>query len=73
MFAGDGVPKENSPFINNTDNDKNNSYDGTNMALFEVRTGISSSKNGSCGRVLSCDGRVHRTFRIVDDQNNAAA
>ncbi|XP_075903798.1 solute carrier family 12 member 7 isoform X4 [Nelusetta ayraudi] len=33
---GDGVPKENSPFINNTDNDKgNNSYDGTNMALFE--------------------------------------
>ncbi|XP_008305972.1 solute carrier family 12 member 7 isoform X3 [Cynoglossus semilaevis] len=32
---GDGVPKENSPFINNTDIDKNNSYDGTNMALFE--------------------------------------
>ncbi|XP_068437379.1 solute carrier family 12 member 7 isoform X2 [Clinocottus analis] len=31
---GDGVPKENSPFINNTDNDKGN-YDGTNMALFE--------------------------------------
>ncbi|XP_034416516.1 solute carrier family 12 member 7 isoform X3 [Cyclopterus lumpus] len=27
---GDGVPKENSPFINNTDNDK-----GNNMALFE--------------------------------------
>nr|XP_020480383.1 solute carrier family 12 member 7-like [Monopterus albus] len=32
--AGDGVPKENSPFINNSD-DKSNSYDGTNMALFE--------------------------------------
>ncbi|XP_032359255.1 solute carrier family 12 member 7 isoform X2 [Etheostoma spectabile] len=32
---GDGVPKENSPFINNTDNDKGNSYDGTNLALFE--------------------------------------
>ncbi|XP_061613601.1 solute carrier family 12 member 7 isoform X2 [Phyllopteryx taeniolatus] len=32
---GDGVPKENSPFINNTDNDKSSSYDGTNMALFE--------------------------------------
>uniref|UniRef100_A0A3B5R2Z3 Solute carrier family 12 member 7 n=1 Tax=Xiphophorus maculatus TaxID=8083 RepID=A0A3B5R2Z3_XIPMA len=32
--TGDGVPKENSPFINNTENDKNN-YDGTNMALFE--------------------------------------
>ncbi|XP_029384595.1 solute carrier family 12 member 7 isoform X1 [Echeneis naucrates] len=32
---GDGVPKENSPFINNTDNDKGNNYDGTNMALFE--------------------------------------
>ncbi|XP_015232985.1 PREDICTED: solute carrier family 12 member 7-like [Cyprinodon variegatus] len=32
---GDGVPKENSPFINNTEHDKNNSYDGTNMALFE--------------------------------------
>ncbi|XP_008436670.1 solute carrier family 12 member 7 isoform X4 [Poecilia reticulata] len=31
---GDGVPKENSPFINNAENDKNN-YDGTNMALFE--------------------------------------
>lgn len=38
VLTGDGVPKENSPFINNTDNDKNNSYDGTNMALFEVRT-----------------------------------
>lgn len=35
-FTGDGVPKENSPFINNIDNDKGNSYDGTNMALFEV-------------------------------------
>ncbi|XP_028288460.1 solute carrier family 12 member 7 isoform X3 [Parambassis ranga] len=34
-LTGDGVPKENSPFINNTDNDKGNSYDGTNMALFE--------------------------------------
>ncbi|XP_071062978.1 solute carrier family 12 member 7 isoform X6 [Pseudochaenichthys georgianus] len=33
--TGDGVPKENSPFINNTDIDKGNSYDGTNMALFE--------------------------------------
>ncbi|XP_029004947.1 solute carrier family 12 member 7 isoform X5 [Betta splendens] len=33
--TGDGVPKENSPFINNTENDKGNSYDGTNMALFE--------------------------------------
>ncbi|XP_074478034.1 solute carrier family 12 member 7 isoform X7 [Sebastes fasciatus] len=33
--TGDGLPKENSPFINNTDNDKGNSYDGTNMALFE--------------------------------------
>ncbi|XP_072234919.1 solute carrier family 12 member 7 isoform X3 [Leuresthes tenuis] len=33
--TGDGVPKENSPFINNTDHDKGNSYDGTNMALFE--------------------------------------
>ncbi|KAM4533605.1 solute carrier family 12 member 7 isoform 3-T3 [Odontesthes bonariensis] len=33
--TGDGVLKENSPFINNTDHDKGNSYDGTNMALFE--------------------------------------
>ncbi|KAK5898217.1 hypothetical protein CgunFtcFv8_015654 [Champsocephalus gunnari] len=33
--TGDGVPKENSPFINNTDIDKGNSYDGTNLALFE--------------------------------------
>uniref|UniRef100_A0A3Q1K722 Solute carrier family 12 member 7b n=1 Tax=Anabas testudineus TaxID=64144 RepID=A0A3Q1K722_ANATE len=33
--TGDGVPKENSPFINNTENDKGSSYDGTNMALFE--------------------------------------
>uniref|UniRef100_A0A8C6LIT6 Solute carrier family 12 member 7b n=1 Tax=Nothobranchius furzeri TaxID=105023 RepID=A0A8C6LIT6_NOTFU len=35
LFTGDGVPKENSPFINNSDHDKGNSYDGTNMALFE--------------------------------------
>ncbi|KAL4635113.1 solute carrier family 12 member 7-like isoform X2 [Arapaima gigas] len=32
---GDGIPKESSPFINNTDNDKANMYDGKNMALFE--------------------------------------
>ncbi|KAM4606035.1 solute carrier family 12 member 7 isoform 3-T3 [Polymixia lowei] len=32
---GDGNPKESSPFINNTDNDKGNNYDGKNMALFE--------------------------------------
>uniref|UniRef100_A0A8C8IL06 Solute carrier family 12 member 7b n=1 Tax=Oncorhynchus tshawytscha TaxID=74940 RepID=A0A8C8IL06_ONCTS len=31
----DGMPKESSPFINNTDNDKGNLYDGKNMALFE--------------------------------------
>uniref|UniRef100_A0A673W3U8 Solute carrier family 12 member 7-like n=1 Tax=Salmo trutta TaxID=8032 RepID=A0A673W3U8_SALTR len=29
------MPKESSPFINNTDNDKGNLYDGKNMALFE--------------------------------------
>ncbi|KAG9347868.1 hypothetical protein JZ751_003884 [Albula glossodonta] len=34
-FAGDGNPKESSPFINNTDNDKGTLYDGKNMALFE--------------------------------------
>ncbi|KAJ8413276.1 hypothetical protein AAFF_G00092720 [Aldrovandia affinis] len=33
--SGDGNPKESSPFINNTDNDKGNLYDGKNMALFE--------------------------------------
>ncbi|XP_066539738.1 solute carrier family 12 member 7 isoform X3 [Hoplias malabaricus] len=32
---GDGIPKESSPFINNTDNDKGTLYDGKNMALFE--------------------------------------
>ncbi|XP_030205456.1 solute carrier family 12 member 7 isoform X2 [Gadus morhua] len=32
---GDGLRKESSPFINNTDNDKAISYDGKNMALFE--------------------------------------
>ncbi|KAL2085362.1 hypothetical protein ACEWY4_018682 [Coilia grayii] len=31
----DGNPKESSPFINNTDNDKGTLYDGKNMALFE--------------------------------------
>nr|XP_014015172.1 unnamed protein product [Salmo salar]XP_014015288.1 unnamed protein product [Salmo salar] len=34
-FPGDGMPKESSPFINNTDHDKGNLYDGKNMALFE--------------------------------------
>uniref|UniRef100_A0A8C8CDW2 Solute carrier family 12 member 7b n=1 Tax=Oncorhynchus tshawytscha TaxID=74940 RepID=A0A8C8CDW2_ONCTS len=33
--TGDGMPKESSPFINNTDHDKGNLYDGKNMALFE--------------------------------------
>ncbi|XP_066579443.1 solute carrier family 12 member 7 isoform X3 [Amia ocellicauda] len=32
---GDGIPKENSPFINNRESDKGNLYDGKNMALFE--------------------------------------
>ncbi|RXN13884.1 solute carrier family 12 member 7-like protein [Labeo rohita] len=32
---GDGNPRESSPFINNTDDDKGNLYDGKNMALFE--------------------------------------
>uniref|UniRef100_A0A6Q2Y7M1 Solute carrier family 12 member 7b n=1 Tax=Esox lucius TaxID=8010 RepID=A0A6Q2Y7M1_ESOLU len=34
-FPGDGMPKENSPFINNTDHDKGSLYDGKNLALFE--------------------------------------
>uniref|UniRef100_A0A8C2HPQ4 Solute carrier family 12 member 7b n=1 Tax=Cyprinus carpio TaxID=7962 RepID=A0A8C2HPQ4_CYPCA len=32
---GDGNPRESSPFINNTDDDKGTLYDGKNMALFE--------------------------------------
>ncbi|XP_038652745.1 solute carrier family 12 member 7-like isoform X4 [Scyliorhinus canicula] len=32
---GDGIPKESSPFINNTDIDKGNLYEGKNLALFE--------------------------------------
>uniref|UniRef100_A0A8C8ICW0 Solute carrier family 12 member 7b n=1 Tax=Oncorhynchus tshawytscha TaxID=74940 RepID=A0A8C8ICW0_ONCTS len=35
VTACDGMPKESSPFINNTDHDKGNLYDGKNMALFE--------------------------------------
>uniref|UniRef100_A0A673FTS6 Solute carrier family 12 member 7-like n=1 Tax=Sinocyclocheilus rhinocerous TaxID=307959 RepID=A0A673FTS6_9TELE len=31
----DGNPRESSPFINNTDDNKGNLYDGKNMALFE--------------------------------------
>uniref|UniRef100_A0A672NHB6 Solute carrier family 12 member 5-like n=1 Tax=Sinocyclocheilus grahami TaxID=75366 RepID=A0A672NHB6_SINGR len=31
----DGNPKESSPFINSTDPEKNQQYDGKNMALFE--------------------------------------
>ncbi|XP_062335647.1 solute carrier family 12 member 7 isoform X3 [Osmerus eperlanus] len=34
-LPGDGNPKESSPFIHNTDNDRGNLYDGKNMALFE--------------------------------------
>ncbi|XP_016091073.1 solute carrier family 12 member 7-like isoform X1 [Sinocyclocheilus grahami] len=33
--VGDGNPRESSPFINNTDDNKGNLYDGKNMALFE--------------------------------------
>ncbi|XP_056593857.1 solute carrier family 12 member 7 isoform X2 [Triplophysa dalaica] len=32
---GAGNPRESSPFINNTDDEKGNLYDGKNMALFE--------------------------------------
>uniref|UniRef100_A0A803TUS2 Uncharacterized protein n=1 Tax=Anolis carolinensis TaxID=28377 RepID=A0A803TUS2_ANOCA len=34
-IAGDGNPKESSPFINSTDLEKAKEYDGKNMALFE--------------------------------------
>ncbi|KAJ8367503.1 hypothetical protein AAFF_G00317060 [Aldrovandia affinis] len=34
-FAGDGVPKESSPFINSSDAEKSQQYEGKNMALFE--------------------------------------
>lgn len=36
LLTGDGNPKESSPFINSTDPEKNQQYDGKNMALFEV-------------------------------------
>lgn len=35
LLSGDDVPRESSPFIN-SDNDTDQSYDGKNMALFEV-------------------------------------
>uniref|UniRef100_A0A8C2FLV8 Solute carrier family 12 member 7b n=1 Tax=Cyprinus carpio TaxID=7962 RepID=A0A8C2FLV8_CYPCA len=34
-IKSDGNPRESSPFINNTDDDKGTLYDGKNMALFE--------------------------------------
>lgn len=34
--AGDGISRESSPFINNTEMDRGNMYEGKNMALFEV-------------------------------------
>uniref|UniRef100_A0A674DLC4 Solute carrier family 12 member 7 n=1 Tax=Salmo trutta TaxID=8032 RepID=A0A674DLC4_SALTR len=34
-LPGDVTPRESSPFINNTDHDQENYYDGKNMALFE--------------------------------------
>ncbi|XP_041101184.1 solute carrier family 12 member 7-like isoform X2 [Polyodon spathula] len=34
-FSGDGNPQESSPFINSSDLDRGNFYDGKNMALFE--------------------------------------
>lgn len=34
-FSGDGNPQESSPFINSSDLDRGNLYDGKNMALFE--------------------------------------
>ncbi|XP_055739384.1 solute carrier family 12 member 7-like isoform X1 [Salvelinus fontinalis] len=34
-YSGDNTPRESSPFINNTDHDRGNYYDGKNMALFE--------------------------------------
>ncbi|XP_077166758.1 solute carrier family 12 member 7 isoform X3 [Paroedura picta] len=33
--AGDGIPRESSPFINNSGLEKENLYEGKNMALFE--------------------------------------
>ncbi|XP_056680307.1 solute carrier family 12 member 7 isoform X4 [Monodelphis domestica] len=35
QILGDGTPRENSPFINNTDMERENIYEGKNMALFE--------------------------------------
>uniref|UniRef100_A0A8B9RER3 Solute carrier family 12 member 5a n=1 Tax=Astyanax mexicanus TaxID=7994 RepID=A0A8B9RER3_ASTMX len=34
-LSGDGNPKESSPFINSSDPEKSQQYDGKNMALFE--------------------------------------
>ncbi|XP_030632353.1 solute carrier family 12 member 5 isoform X2 [Chanos chanos] len=35
VLKGDGNPKESSPFINSSDPEKSQQYDGKNMALFE--------------------------------------
>uniref|UniRef100_A0AAR2L9X8 Solute carrier family 12 member 5a n=1 Tax=Pygocentrus nattereri TaxID=42514 RepID=A0AAR2L9X8_PYGNA len=35
LSSGDGNPKESSPFINSSDPEKSQQYDGKNMALFE--------------------------------------
>ncbi|XP_064161354.1 solute carrier family 12 member 5 isoform X2 [Anguilla rostrata] len=35
LTSGDGNPKESSPFINSSDLEKSQQYDGKNMALFE--------------------------------------
>lgn len=48
--AGDGNPKESSPFINSTDLEKGKEYDGKNMALFEVgHAGAGAGPDGTWG------------------------
>lgn len=51
--AGDGNPKESSPFINSTDLEKGKEYDGKNMALFEVSR-VWGEGQGASPRGLAC-------------------
>ncbi|XP_016374405.1 solute carrier family 12 member 5-like, partial [Sinocyclocheilus rhinocerous] len=59
---GDGNPRESSPFINNTDDDKGTLYDGKNMALFEVSSNFPL--------FLSCDGNPRESSPFINNTDD---
>ncbi|XP_078009425.1 solute carrier family 12 member 7 isoform X2 [Phascolarctos cinereus] len=68
---GDGAPRENSPFINNTDMERENVYEGKNMALFEEEMDSNPMVSSLLNKLANYTNLTQGVVEHEEDEDNS--